>query len=82
MAKENPMAIPGGSAGGVGGGAKGGGSTWRGSPQWTFTAKANDGSWSGSVTPLGAKNFFDAKRMASGGGTYTVDPIARTMNNG
>jgi hypothetical protein len=40
--------------------------------QFTHTAKAKDGSWSGSVTPMGAKSAAHAKGIIEQGGQYEV----------
>jgi hypothetical protein len=40
--------------------------------QFTHTAKAKDGSWSGSVTPMGASSAAHAKAIIEQGGKYEV----------
>ncbi len=40
--------------------------------QFTHTVKAKDGSWSGSVTPLGAKTAAHAKAIIEQSGQYEV----------
>jgi hypothetical protein len=40
--------------------------------QFTHTVKAKDGSWSGSVTPIGAKSASHAKSMIEQDGKYEV----------
>jgi hypothetical protein len=40
--------------------------------QFTHTVKAKDGSWSGSVTPMGAKSAAHAKGIIEKGGKYEV----------
>jgi hypothetical protein len=42
------------------------------SPQFTHTAKAKDESWSGSVTPMGAKSAAHAKGIIEQDGKYEV----------
>jgi hypothetical protein len=42
------------------------------SKQFTHTVQAKDGSWSGSVTPMGAKSAAHAKSMIEQGGEYEV----------
>jgi hypothetical protein len=44
----------------------------RKSQSFTHTVKAKDGSWSGSVTPLGAKSAAHAKGMIEQDGKYEV----------
>ena len=39
---------------------------------FTHTARAKDGSWSGSVTPMGAKSAAHAKAIIEQGGKYEV----------
>lgn len=40
--------------------------------QFTHTAKAKDNSWSGSVTPMGAKSAAHAKSIIEQDGNYEV----------
>lgn len=40
--------------------------------QFTHTVKAKDGSWSGSVTPMGAKTAAHAKAIIEQSGKYEV----------
>jgi hypothetical protein len=40
--------------------------------QFTHTVKAKDGSWSGSVTPMGAKSAAHAKGIIEQSGKYEV----------
>jgi len=40
--------------------------------QFTHTVKAKDGSWSGSVTPMGAKTAEHAKGIIEQSGKYEV----------
>jgi len=44
----------------------------RKSQSFTHTAKAKDGSWSGSVTPMGASSAAHAKAIIEQGGKYEV----------
>jgi hypothetical protein len=44
----------------------------RKSKQFTHTVKAKDGSWSGSVTPMGASSAAHAKAIIEQGGKYEV----------
>lgn len=40
--------------------------------QFTHTVEAKDGSWSGSVTPMGAKTAEHAKAIIEKSGQYKV----------